>query len=136
MFTILAVDWGEKRCGLAFGNPDTELVLTYTQECFTKDIFYTLDKEIIDRKIQTIVIGLPTNFQGGDTHITDKINQFVEQIKHDYPNLEITTVNERSSTKDAKKSLENNKNKHSLNHQAAAKILEYYFYQKKYKNSL
>ena len=128
MFTILAVDWGEKRCGLAFADPATKLVLTYTQECFTKDIFEILASEIIQRKIKTVVIGIPTNFHGASTIVTDKINRFIDKIRIDYPNLEIVTINERSSTKDAKKSLENTKNKHSINHQAAAQILEYYFY--------
>jgi putative holliday junction resolvase len=131
MFTILAVDWGEKRCGLAFADPGTQLVLSYTQECFTKNIFEVLAAEIIQRKIKTVVVGIPTNFHGEKTIVTDKINSFIEQIRLDYPNIELVTINERSSTKDAKKSLDNTKNKHSINHQAAAQILEYYFYKTK-----
>jgi putative transcription antitermination factor YqgF len=135
MFTTIGIDWGGVRFGLAFGSLETDLIIPATFECFSRDIFSILDKEILARKIQTIVVGLPTNFHGRNTNVTDKINGFIKELNLLYPTLIIVTINERSSTKDAKKDLENDKNKHSINHQAAAKILEYYFYKLSHENN-
>jgi putative transcription antitermination factor YqgF len=124
----MGIDWGEVRFGLAFGSLDTGLIIPATFECFEKDIFSVVKKEVTERKIHTIVVGLPTNFQGHNTIVTEKINGFITELKNMYPSLNLVTINERSSTKDAKKALDNDKNKHTINHQAAANILEYYFY--------
>ncbi len=126
MFDIIAVDWGEKRCGIAFGDQKTDLVIAYKKDCYTQEVWEILAEEISQKKIKIAVIGLPSNFNGKPTEVTKKIELFIENFKVVFPGIEVITLNERNSTKEA---LIGYKiiDKHIINHQAAAKILEYYF---------
>jgi len=131
MFDCLAVDWGEKRSGIAIGDSETGLILPLDKEVFTENLILILEKEISQRKIKKIILGLPTNFFLKDTSITSLILEFENSLKEAFPSLEIETINERSSTKDARSKLASKPTKHEINHQAAAIILEYYFEKKK-----
>ena len=123
MFDILAIDWGSVRYGLAFGSSSSGLVLPYVGEVPAADIWTILEKEIVTRKISTVILGYPTNFQLGNTATTDRILEFREQLASKFPSLNIHTVNERNTTK-ASLDPRFAKNKTNLNHLAAVKILE------------
>jgi RNase H-fold protein (predicted Holliday junction resolvase) len=73
------------------------------------------------------VVGIPTNFAGKDTKVTGSIQNFIKLINSTLPNITVHTINERSTTLDAKKLLGKNPTKHDINHQSAVGILELYF---------
>jgi RNase H-fold protein (predicted Holliday junction resolvase) len=123
MFDIIAIDWGSKRFGLAFGSSYNGIVLACNYDCLTTEIWSTLSKEILDRRTQKIIIGMPTTFDFKKTEVSVSIETFVLELKERFELLEIIIVNERNSTKKAL--LKNPELKHhSLNHQAAVEILE------------
>ena len=126
MFDILAIDWGSKRFGLAFGSSSNGIVLACNYDCFTDNIWQVLDTEISERKVQKIIVGMPTTFDLQKTEISLRVEDFVAVLKTNFPKLNIAEINERNSTK---KALLKNSNlkKHSLNHQSAVEILESYF---------
>ena len=62
MFDFLAIDWGSKRTGLAFGSSLTQLVLPYNKPLLTIEVYSVLEEQIKLKKIQFLVIGKPTNF--------------------------------------------------------------------------
>ena len=126
MFTHLGIDWGSKRVGIAFGDLQTGLVIPATYSCLTEDVFVILKKEITTKKITTLVVGKPSNFQLSPTSITHKINDFLEELKLQFPELAIVEINENGSSKTAKTT--GTKDKTMINHLAAADILERYFY--------
>lgn len=136
MFTHLSIDWGEKRCGMAFGDISTGLILPFTKELETRDVLQILSQELVSRKISEIVVGIPTNFAGKDTKITGSIQKFIKLINSTLPNITVHTINERSTTLDAKKLLGKNPTKHHVNHQSAGGILELYFQKVKPLNRL
>lgn len=129
MFEYLAIDWGSKRCGIAFGDIHTELTVPATYQCDTGTVFSVVEKEINAKKITHIVLGLPTNFNLGKTEVTDKILQFKQELETRFPGIVVETIFERNTTKHAKK--DNLKDKTMINHLAAQRIMENYFYKKK-----
>ena len=126
MFDILAIDWGSKRFGLAFGSSSNGIVLACNYDCFTDNIWQVLDTEISERKVQKIIVGMPTTFDLQKTKVSLQIEGFVVELKTIFPKIVVISVNERNSTK---KALFKNSDlkKHLLNHQAAVEILESYF---------
>jgi RNase H-fold protein (predicted Holliday junction resolvase) len=123
MFEYLSIDWGLKRSGLAFGNPN--LVLAYQQELMTKDIWQVLDLEILKRKTKVLVVGVPTNFFGQKTQTSYLILDFIDELKIKYSELKIEAMEEKGSTRLSKKMLKTDK--HDINHQSAVNILNWYF---------
>jgi putative holliday junction resolvase len=126
MFDILAIDWGSKRFGLSFGSASTGLIISCDYDCFTKDIWQILQKEIQSKKPSLIIIGIPTTFDLRPTEVTFAIEEFADLFVSKYPNLQVIKLNERQSTKIAKSSLQNPISKHHLNHQASSNILKFY----------
>jgi putative transcription antitermination factor YqgF len=125
MFDILAIDWGSRRFGLAFGSSSTGLVLACDYDCYTDNIWQCLTGELEGRVINKIIVGMPTTFDLKKTEVSLNIEKFVVELKSNFPKLEVMLVNERNSTQ---KALSKNSKlkKHNLNHQAAVEILESY----------
>lgn len=124
MFTILSIDWGEKFCGLAFGDLKSGLILPSNSENLTKNIWEILAKEIQKRKITTIILGLPTNFKLKEIANSKTIENFAIKIEAKF-NIKPILVNERGSTQKAK--LHNQLPKFQLDNLSASQILENYF---------
>ena len=124
MFDLLGIDWGEKRCGLAFADSQSKLILPANYPCPTEQIWAILDNETKNKPIRQIVVGMPLNFRGQKTKISLFVEVFLEQLKQRFPKLLITTINERGSTLAFANYYP--VDKQQLNHLAAAKILEFY----------
>ncbi len=122
MFDIIAIDWGSVRTGLAFGSSESGLVIPYNKELDTKDLKEVLTQEINKKSINTIILGLPTNFKLQDTTVTTSIRIFAKELEEYFPTIKLIFVNENNTSK-AGKGL---KNKHSINHIAAVEILNIY----------
>ncbi len=139
MANILAIDYGEKRVGLAIADENLKIPL------ILKPIINKKEEEVLkeitnlcqQKNIKKIVIGLPLSFDFQETAKCQKIRNFAEKIKK-LINIEIVFENEIFSTEAAKniqKSLKKNNSKSKLvkrdvrNHfdsQAAAIILDSY----------
>ena len=126
MFDYLCIDWGQVRCGLAFGNSQTGLILPFAKNLPFDDIFIVLKKELTERKIKNIVVGRPTNFHFKDTEVTLKIENFIKELVKTHPETIIHTENERNSSKSVKSS-GTRVDKFNINHLAAMQILENFF---------
>ena len=132
MFDILAIDWGSVRFGLAFGSTKIGLVLPCVYDCQTKEIWSVLEKEVTDRKIQIIVLGMPMTRQLKDTEVSLKVKAFLIELSQKFPQMQIETVNERNTTAKAMVKILNqptkNKSvsKHGINHNSAVEILNYW----------
>lgn len=130
MFDILGIDWGEKKCGLAFGNSLTHLVIPSLKHNQTDKIIDTITKILKEKKIKTIVIGIPTNFYQKNTLITENIYSFGNTLKK-ITNIKIVYINENNTTKNIKDSKKNyllkSENKWKIDNLVAQKILEFYF---------
>ena len=101
MARILALDYGLKRTGIAVSDPlqiiATGLTTIHSQEMipFLKNYFKT---EVVEK----IVIGLPVNWDGSDTHGTAPAIEAIRILKKNFPNIDIISVDERNTSKMAK----------------------------------
>ena len=94
MARILAIDYGQKRTGIAV--TDTmQMIANGLTTVETKD----LEKFVIDymakEDVSTIVIGKPTQMNGEDSENMKRIEPFFNRLKKLFPNKEITYYDER-----------------------------------------
>lgn len=130
---ILAIDYGEKRIGIAVSDP-----LGITAQPFA-----TLDNDgtelekiagiIKDKEVTKIIIGLPLRLDGTQSESSMKVLAFVELLKKSLPAelTEIELIDERFSSKEINSRLvefdvSRKKRKTSVDKLAATLILETY----------
>ena len=132
MGRIIAFDIGDKRIGVAISDPFNEMALpveTYWRKGFEKDIEYLL-KLANEKFADTIVCGLPVNFDGTESEQTQKTREFVERLTQK-TNLKVVTEDERFTTMQARRVLleadvRREKRKDVIDKIAASYILEDY----------
>ena len=122
---ILALDYGEKRIGVAKGSTEIKIALPFSIIKNNGNNFVI--SEILDiiseENIELLLIGLPIGLSGKNTKQTDIINNFIKLIENKI-DIPIITIDERFTTKSAN-SLSNNK-KRRIDDIAAMIILQNY----------
>jgi len=132
MGRFLAIDFGEKRVGLALSDPMKIIAKPF------KTIFYSTQNDLInkiiliikDEKIEKIILGLPKGLKGNNTSQTNIVIEFYNYIK-DKIDTPIVMEDERLSSVSAKKSLilqdiKTGHNKTLIDETAAAIFLQLY----------
>lgn len=94
MSRILAIDYGQKRTGLA-ATDNLQMIANGITTVETKE----LEKWIIDyvakEDVSTIVVGKPTQMNGEDSENMKRIGPFFNRLKRLFPNKEIVYYDER-----------------------------------------
>jgi putative Holliday junction resolvase len=130
----LAIDYGEKRTGLAICDASetitTPLTVIHGQKELSKKIVNIIKKE----GAEAIVLGLPLNMDGSEGHQSKLTRKFAEQLKK-HLDIPIHFQDERLSSFDAEQKLTpaeltTSKKKKLLDAIAAASILEAFLEQK------
>ncbi|MBE37737.1 MAG: Holliday junction resolvase RuvX [Flavobacteriales bacterium] len=103
MSRILAIDYGQKRIGLAHTD-NNKIIASPLETVLTKDIFIYLSTYLNTEDVECIVVGEPKTLLNKPALLTDKIVLFVKQIKKLY-NLPVHMVDERFTSKIAVKSM-------------------------------
>lgn len=100
---ILAIDFGDKRVGIARGDTDTFLSRPYKIiENKGMDFLISEIKNIIkEANINLIILGYPLSLSGKITSQTEKIDNFYNFLKNNL-DLKIIKVNEQLSSRQAK----------------------------------
>ena len=136
MSTIICFDFGLVRTGVAIGNTIT---CTAMPECTLKSKNNQPDWEAISCLFTTwkpsqLVVGLPTNLDGSDTHATKAVRRFCNQLNGRYQ-LPVAQENEQYSSIEAAQRLKETRqqgrkkkvSKEDVDQIAATIILENYF---------
>jgi len=97
----MGVDYGTKRIGLAVTDP-LQIIATGLTTVATPDIFTFLKQYFSEEEVACIVIGEPKHLDGNPTHLTPKINLFIQEINKLFPALRIERQEERFTSRDAK----------------------------------
>lgn len=101
---ILAIDYGQKRTGIAVTDElqiiasGLTTIPSSTAISFLKDYF---SKE----KVEIVLIGEPKQMNGQPSQSASIINGFVTHLSNHFPNLKIIRVDERFTSKMAFKSM-------------------------------
>ena len=135
MNRILAIDYGEKKVGLALSDPLKIIAKPYKTIDNISDDKLIEDFNIIinEKNIDTIVIGLPLTMKNTFSKQTENVNKFINLLKNKI-DIEIIIVDERLSSIEAKRSLVNQgiktgHNKKDVDMTAAALFLQSYLNQ-------
>ncbi|GAB1365224.1 Holliday junction resolvase RuvX [Candidatus Cloacimonadaceae bacterium] len=103
---ILAIDYGEKRIGLAISDPlriFAKPLLVLANNGY-KAILQDLSQIIAENQISMILIGIPLAIEGNDTPKTTECRQFMEMLSRDI-SLPISGIDERYSSQEAEAEL-------------------------------
>ena len=105
---ILGIDYGDARVGTAV----TDMLGITAQGLETikhnqndKVVLARLDEIIKEYEISTIVVGLPLNMNGTETERAEKTRQFIHKLKCKYNKIKIETVDERLTTVQAHRTM-------------------------------
>jgi RNase H-fold protein (predicted Holliday junction resolvase) len=128
MYSHIGIDWGEKICGISFGNQDLDLIIPSEKSHSTDTIIYFLESYLTQYpSIKTFVVGYPSNFGGSQTQTTHYIIEFVAQLQDRFRNIEVDQLDERNTTKQALKLLPNRHFKYQRDNLSAYTLLQHYF---------
>lgn len=130
MHRILAIDYGNKRVGIAVTDP-CKIIVTPLQTVHSKDIFKFLDKYMQVEKVSAIVVGMPKNLNGGHCDFMPIVKTFIKKLRQEFPQKEVLEYDERFTSKIATQALMNGgfskkdrQNKANIDMISAALILE------------
>lgn len=98
MSQVVAIDYGKVRCGIA-ATDDMQLIASALTTVETQNIFSFLEKYFSENKVETLVIGLPTDLKGNLSEIETDILKFIEKVKELFPEVEIHRFDERFTSK-------------------------------------
>jgi putative Holliday junction resolvase len=124
--SVLALDVGGRRVGVALATLVARLPRPLTTLAWDEDFFKELEKIIIDKEVGTLVVGWPRGLQGQETAQTDIVRDFVQQLKEHF-DLPIHQQDEAVTSRQAEAELEargKNYEKSDIDALAATYILE------------
>ena len=98
MSQIIAIDYGKARCGIA-ATDDAQIVASALTTVETGKLMVFLEDYLKKNKVESIVIGLPTDLKGNLSEIETEILVFIDQVKLLFPEVEIHRMDERFTSK-------------------------------------
>lgn len=104
MARIMALDYGLKRTGIAVSDP-LQIIAQGLTAIDTKDVMSFLKKYFSEETVELLLIGLPVNLDGSDTHGTLLVQKFIPLLQKEFPGLTVKTVDERFTSKLAKQAM-------------------------------
>ncbi|MFK8067728.1 MAG: Holliday junction resolvase RuvX [Gammaproteobacteria bacterium] len=130
--SVLAFDFGEKRIGVAKGQTisDTAEPLKILDVHNGKIDWDSISNLIDEWQPNLLVVGMPTNYEGEEFGIAERVKRFCRQLKGRY-HLPVQTINENLSSVEAKQRLGEKATQEGLDAIAAQVILETWFQEQK-----
>ena len=105
---ILGIDYGEARVGIAITdelNITAQGLKTIEHNGNDKILLAELDKILNAYSVETIVVGMPINMNGTKGPRIEKTEKFIHKLKCKYNKIEIETVDERLTTVQAHRTM-------------------------------
>jgi putative holliday junction resolvase len=98
MGRILAIDYGQKRVGVAVTD-ELRLIATGITTVHVKDIWDFISEYLKKEKVDCIVVGEPKDMMNNPSDASRFIEPFVNRLRKVYPNLKIERFDERFTSK-------------------------------------
>lgn len=125
---IIALDVGEQRIGIATASTVARIASPRGAIANDENVFTSLKTAIEENKIETIVVGLPRNMQGGETRQSRYARDFAIQLQSIFP-LRVVLQDESLTSVQAEEKLKTTKKpytKEDIDAESAALILDDY----------
>ncbi len=94
MGRILAIDYGQKRVGLAVTDP-LKIIANSLDTVAAHEVLAYIVNYVAREDVEKIVIGLPKQMNGTDSQSMQYIEPFVKKLKAALPSIELIYVDER-----------------------------------------
>lgn len=104
MARILAIDYGLKRVGLAVTDP-LQIISTALDTIPTEKVLDYLKKYCSEEEVEHFVVGEPTHADGKPTYLTPIIHTFIGELNKIFPNIPVSTWDERYTSVEAKRAI-------------------------------
>ena len=98
MARILSLDIGKKRTGIAATDP-LQIIANGICTIPTNDIIIFLTDYLSKEKVERLVVGYPKQMNNQPSEAVNYINPAINRIKKAFPELPITLVDERFTSK-------------------------------------
>jgi putative Holliday junction resolvase len=131
---ILALDYGEKRTGIAITD-ELQIIASGLTTVETKNIFSFLTDYLKKEKVELFLVGEPKQMNNIESESEQFIRPFVEKLSQTFPKIPIKRVDERFTSKMAVQSMidsglkkKQRQNKSLIDEISATIILQTYLY--------
>lgn len=94
----IALDFGLKRTGIAISD-EANIIASGLTTVDSKELMSFLEKLIPEKKIDTIVLGLPKKLNNEDGHITENVRLLKTALEKKFPLCQIVLLDERFTSK-------------------------------------
>jgi putative Holliday junction resolvase len=98
MGRILAIDYGQKRAGIAVTDP-LQLIANGLTTVHVKDVWEFLLNYLKSETVDCIVVGEPRTMQNQPSDAARFIEPFVARLRKNFPDLKIERMDERFTSK-------------------------------------
>ncbi len=139
MGRILAIDYGNKRVGLAVSDPQ-KIIAGKLATVSAHKIWDFLRTYFINERVDEVVVGYPLQMNNTASEAVVYINPFIKKFKESYPDIPVHLADERFTSKIAFRTMidggvkkEGRKNKALVDAVSATIILQDYMEQKRNK---
>ncbi len=136
MSRILAMDYGEKRIGIAVTD-EMQIIASGLTTVPTKEIFEFLEKYVKEEKVELFLIGEPKQMNNTASESEKFIVPFINKLKNKLSHIPIKRVDERFTSKMAFQTMidsglkkKQRQNKALVDEISATIILQSYLYNK------
>ncbi|HNR19238.1 MAG: Holliday junction resolvase RuvX [Bacteroidetes bacterium] len=137
MARILAIDYGNKRTGIAVTDP-LQIIASALTTVHTKDLLDFLKDYVKREEVEIIVVGEPKQMNNQPSEVEKQITPFVKKLKSTFPQKQIERVDERFTSLMAQRSMiemglkkRERQNKATVDEISATIILQTYLENKK-----
>lgn len=125
---IMALDVGEQRIGVAIASTVAKIASPHGVIINDEDVLIGLKTAIEENKIETIIVGLPRNMQGGETSQSKYARDFADKLKDNF-SLRVVLQDESLTSVQAEENLKSTKKKYTkedIDAESAVLILDDY----------
>src|ERR1043165_9681002 len=91
---ILAIDYGQKRTGLAVTDP-LQIIATALDTVDTSVLTGFLKNYFQKEKVDEVIIGMPKRLNNTPSENAEHVKKFIETFKSTFPSITIKEVDER-----------------------------------------
>jgi putative Holliday junction resolvase len=137
MAQILALDFGQKRTGIAVTD-DLQIIASGLTTVETVDIFKFLENYLNKEKVELFLVGEPKQMNNTASESEKYIKPFIKELQTKFPKIPILRVDERFTSKMAFQTMidsglkkKQRQNKALVDEISATIILQSYLYNKK-----
>lgn len=102
----MAIDYGKKRTGIAVTDP-LQIIASPLATIQSNELISFLKEYLKQEDVSLILMGYPLQWDEAITHATPLVEQAIQKIKKQFPQLSIQKVDERLSSKQAQKEMHN-----------------------------